>query len=139
MKNKQSIILAIISTIIALGVMVVGIIMINNNASNAAGSVHLYITGKNNEVIFDDEVYFYEGEVLIDVLNRYVEVKEGTGSSKGMIMGINNLDVPDTFEYYFKLILNCNYAVTGAWSMELNDGDSVKILYSSLSDSSTGC
>ena len=139
MKNKQSIIVALISTVFAVLVLVVGVIMINSNNSNAAGTIHLYITGENSEIIFDNEVSFFEDEVLIDVLNRHVKVKEGTGPSKGMIMGINNLDAPDTFEYYFKLIVNCDYATSGAWDMELNDGDSVKILYSSLSDSSTGC
>lgn len=103
------------------------------------GKIKLYVTIENNEVVFDKEVEFYEGEYLIDVLNRHLDVELGSGSTDGMIMAINGCVAPDDFSYYYKLILNCEYASYGACDQTLNDGDSVMILYSELSDYSTGC
>lgn len=103
------------------------------------GKIKLYVTIENNEVVFDEEVEFYEGEYLIDVLNRHLDVELGSGSTDGMIMAINGCVAPDDFSYYYKLILNCEYASYGACDQTLNDGDSIMILYSELSDYSTGC
>lgn len=103
------------------------------------GKIKLYVTIENNEVVFDEEVEFYEGEYLIDVLNRHLDVELGSGSTDGMIMAINGCVAPDDFSYYYKLIVNCNYASYGVCDLTLNDGDSIMILYSELSDYSTGC
>lgn len=103
------------------------------------GKIKLYVTIENNEVVFDEEVEFYEGEYLIDVLNRHLDVELGSGSTDGMIMAINGCVAPDDFSYYYKLILNCEYASYGVCDQTLNDGDSIMILYSELSDYSTGC
>lgn len=103
------------------------------------GKIKLYVTIENNQVVFDKEVEFYEGEYLIDVLNRHLDVELGSGSTDGMIMAINGCVAPDDFSYYYKLILNCEYASYGACDQTLNDGDSIMILYSELSDYSTGC
>ena len=103
------------------------------------GKIKLYVTIENKEVVLDEEVEFYEGEYLIDVLNRHLDVELGSGSTDGMIMAINGCVAPDDFSYYYKLILNCEYASYGACDQTLNDGDSIMILYSELSDYSTGC
>lgn len=103
------------------------------------GKIKLYVTIENNQVVLDEEVEFYEGEYLIDVLNRHLDVELGSGSTDGMIMAINGCVAPDDFSYYYKLILNCEYASYGACDQTLNDGDSIMILYSELSDYSTGC
>ena len=103
------------------------------------GKIKLYVTIENNQVVFDKEVEFYEGEYLIDVLNRHLDVALGSGSTDEMIMAINGCVAPDDFSYYYKLILNCEYASYGACDQTLNDGDSIMILYSELSDYSTGC
>ena len=103
------------------------------------GKIKLYVTIENNQVVFDKEVEFYEGEYLIDVLNRHLDIALGSGSTDGMIMAINGCVAPDDFSYYYKLILNCEYASYGACDQTLNDGDSIMILYSELSDYSTGC
>ncbi len=103
------------------------------------GKIKLYVTIENNQVVFDKEVEFYEGEYLIDVLNRHLDVELGKGSTEGMVMTINGCVAPDDFSYYYKLILNCEYASYGACDQTLNDGDSIMILYSELSDYSTGC
>lgn len=103
------------------------------------GKIKLYVTIENNEVVLDEEVEFYEGEYLIDVLKRHLDVELGSGSTDGMIMAINGCVAPDDFSYYYKLILNCEYASYGACDQTLNDGDSIMILYSELSDYSTGC
>lgn len=103
------------------------------------GKIKLYVTIENNQVVLDEEVEFYEGEYLIDVLERHLDVELGSGSTDGMIMSINGCVAPDDFSYYYKLILNCEYASYGACDQTLNDGDSIMILYSELSDYSTGC
>lgn len=103
------------------------------------GKIKLYVTIENKEVVLDEEVEFYEGEYLIDVLERHLDVELGSGSTDGMIMAINGCVAPDDFSYYYKLILNCEYASYGACDQTLNDGDSIMILYSELSDYSTGC
>jgi hypothetical protein len=107
--------------------------------TSSNGKIKLYVTIENNQVVFDKEVEFYEGEYLIDVLNRHLDVELGSGSTDGMIMAINGCVAPDDFSYYYKLILNCEYASYGACDQTLNDGDSIMILYSELSDYSTGC
>lgn len=107
--------------------------------TSSNGKIKLYVTIENNEVVFDKEVEFYEGEYLIDVLERHLDVELGSGSTDGMIMAINGCVAPDDFSYYYKLILNCEYASYGACDQTLNDGDSIMILYSELSDYSTGC
>lgn len=103
------------------------------------GFIHLYVSIENNEVVIDKDVSFSKGEYLIDVLNRHLDVVLGSGSSDGMIMSINGCLAPDDYSYYYKLVINCEYASYGAEKLSLNDGDSVMITYSSLDDWSTGC
>ena len=128
----------LISLFIILSVFLTSCIYITNETTSN-GKINLYVTIENNVVVFDQEVEFYKGEYLIDVLNRHLDVELGSGSTEGMIMAINGCVAPKDFSYYYKLILNCEYASYGACDQILNDGDSIMILYSELSDYSTGC
>ena len=110
-----------------------------NTPSKENGKIHLYVTIENNKVVIDKDVEFYEGEYLIDVLNRHLDVELGSGSTDGMVWSINGCITPDDFSYYYKLIINCEYASYGACELSLKDGDSIMVLYSELSDYSTGC
>ena len=129
----------IIISIIILSILFLSSCIFTNEPTKENGKIHLYVTIENNQVVLDDDVEFYEGEYLIDVLNRHLDVELGSGSTDGMIMAINGCVAPDDFSYYYKLILNCEYASYGACDQTLNDGDSIMILYSELSDYSTGC
>lgn len=129
----------IIISIIILSTLFLSSCIFTNEPTKENGKIHLYVTIENNQVVLDDDVEFYEGEYLIDVLNRHLDVELGSGSTDGMIMAINGCVAPDDFSYYYKLILNCEYASYGACDQTLNDGDSIMILYSELSDYSTGC
>lgn len=135
MKTIKNIILAIL---ILFTVFLNSCIYINDETTTN-GIVNLYVTVEDNVVVFDQEVEFFEGEYLIDVLNRHLNVGMGSGNTEGMIMSINGCTAPDDFSYYYKLIINCEYASYGAQSLALKDGDSIMVLYSSLSDYSTGC
>ena len=129
----------IIISIIILSTLFLSSCIFTNEPTKENGKIHLYVTIENNQVVLDDDVEFYEGEYLIDVLERHLDVELGSGSTDGMIMAINGCVAPDDFSYYYKLILNCEYASYGACDQTLNDGDSIMILYSELSDYSTGC
>ena len=96
---------------------------------------------ENNEIIevIDKDVDFYENEKLIDVLNRHLTIQEGTGSNKGMIIGINDCIITNLNSYYYRLVVNCEFATLGAWDLTLNDKYSVRITYTSTSDWSVGC
>lgn len=139
MKKK---ILLISLSVVAVIILVAALIYINSNKTKKEGTIHLYITvceESQTRTIIDKDVDFYENEMLIDVLKRYVKVTEGTGSNQGMIMGINDCIITDLSSNYYKLIVNCEWATTGAWNLSLNDNDSIRITYSSLDDWSTGC
>ncbi len=138
MNKKEKIIYLIVSIFV---VLVVGILLfvINLNTTKSSGTIHLYITGHNDEVIFDDDIAFYEGDFLIDVLNRCVDVKMGNGNLEGMIVNINGHDASNVWENYFKLVVNCEYAMYGATILTLNDEDEVRITYSSNEDWEPGC
>ncbi len=110
-----------------------------NNETKEDGIIHLYVTIKDDVVVFNNNTPFYKGEHLIDVLNRVLKVEMGTGSNKGMIVGINDCTSPSDYSYYFKLIVNCKYASCGAEDLTLNNNDDIKILYSNINDNSTGC
>ena len=56
-----------------------------------------------------------------------------------MVWSINGCVTPADFSYYYKLIINCEYSSYGACELSLKDGDSIMVLYSELSDYSTGC
>lgn len=136
--NKK--IIYISSTILAVIAIVAMFVIMNLNQTKVAGKIHLYVTITEEEVVvIDKEVEFYEEENLIDVLNRHLEIEEGTGSQSGMIIGINGSQTLDTSKYYYRIIVNCDWAQTGAWKLSLNDGDSIRITYTSTSDWSTGC
>ena len=129
----------IIISIILLSTLFLSSCIFINQPTKENGIIHLYVTIENNQVVVDKDVEFYEGEYLIDVLNRHLEVGMGSGSTEGMIWSINDCVTPDDFAYYFKLIINCEYASYGACELSLKDGDSIMVLYSELSDYSTGC
>ena len=138
MTKKNIIIYSIISVCVVIAALVI-ILVINANKSKASGTINLYISGYNNEVIFCDDVEFYEGEYLLDVLKRYVEVEMGEGNLEGMMVGINDCFARDVYTAYFKLVVNCEYALYGAGELALADKDEVRITYSSIDDWSTGC
>lgn len=135
MKNKK---INIVLVILALVVIGITVIFMLHNKTKTSGTIHIYIAGENNQVLLDKDVPFYEEDMLIDVLQRYVKIEEGTNSSKGMIMGINNTKT-DISKNYFKVIINCEFAMHGAWDQTLNDKDDIRIIYSDINDWSTGC
>lgn len=108
------------------------------NTTKTSGTIHLYVEGENKEVICDKMVPFYEEDMLIDVLRRYLEIEEGTLSQSKMVIGINGTHT-DISKNYFKFIINCEFATHGAWDQSLNDGDDVRIIYSDISDWNAGC
>lgn len=128
-----------IISIILLSTLFLTSCIFTNEPSKENGKIHLYVTIENNQVVLDEDVEFYEGEYLIDVLNRHLDVELGSGSTDGMVWSINGCATPDDFSYYYKLIINCEYASYGACELSLKDGDSIMVLYSELSDYSTGC
>lgn len=139
MKKK---IVIVASSILAILLLVGAFIYINTSKTKAEGMIHLYVTICEDDLIktvVDKEVPFYEDEMLIDVLNRHVEITEGTGTNKGMIVGINGSLTPDLGVSYYKIVVNCDWANSGAWTLSLNDGDSIRVTYSSSDDWSTGC
>lgn len=140
MKNK---IIIIGSSVIAIMILLIAFLYINNqNQTKTDGLIHLYVTVYDNGIIkeiMDEDVSFYENEYLIDVLKRHLQIEEGKGSEQGMIVGINNFVANSTTESYYKIIVNCEWAQTGAWNLSLNDNDSIRITYSTYSDWSTGC
>lgn len=139
MKTKTTIILSIFLSIISIAIIVIAFIMINKSKTQEEGIINIYVEGKNGEVLFNKEVPFYENEHLIDVLNRNLTITEGTFSNKGMIVGINDLIINQEDDYYFKILVNCEFATSGAWNLELHNKDSIRIIYSSFSDFNAGC
>lgn len=139
MKKK---IVIVASTILAIIILVGAFIYINTSQTKSEGMIHLYVTIYEDDkikVVVNQEVPYYEDEMLIDVLKRHVDVTEGTGSNQGMIVGINGSLTPDLMVSYYKIIVNCEWTNSGAWTLSLNDGDSIRVTYSFGDDWSTGC
>ncbi len=130
--------LNIILSGMALLIIIVNSIFILGNTTKTSGTIHLYVEGENKEVLCDKMVPFYEEDMLIDVLNRYLEIEEGKNSQSKMVIGINGTHT-DISKNYFKFIINCEFATHGAWDQSLNDGDDVRIIYSDISDWNAGC
>lgn len=130
--------ISIIASVVALLVIVFVCLLFGTKGAKKSGQIHLYITGENGKVLLNQEVDFYQGEVLIDVLRRNVEVEEGKGSQKGMIIGING-DTTDITKEYYKLVVNCEFASVGAWELVPSDQDEIRITYSSIEDWEVGC
>lgn len=135
MKQKR---IYIILATIAFCIMGVTTLILVFHQTKTSGTIHLYITGETNQIIFDDDVPFYEKDMLIDVLRRYVKIEEGEGSTKGMVVGINDTKT-DISKNYFKFIINCEFATHGAFDQTLNNQDEIRIIYSDINDWSTGC
>lgn len=130
--------IGIISSVVALIVILFICLVWGTKGSKTAGKIHLYITGENGVMIYDEDVAFYQGDVLIDVLKRNVEIEEGKGSQKGMIIGING-HTTDISTHYYKLVVNCEFASVGAWELTLSNQDEIRITYSSVQDWEVGC
>ena len=139
---KKNYLLNIILTILVISIMsiiyITTFIKKEKDISNNQNIVNLYITGINNEIIFNDDVTYYEGESLLDVLNRYVSIEMGNGNYSGMILSINNVKT-DISNSYFKLVVNCEFLTTGANDYLLKPNDQVRITYSSIEDFNVGC
>lgn len=130
--------IGIIASVVALLVILFVCLLFGTSGSKTAGQIHLYITGENGIIIYDDDVAFYQGDVLIDVLRRNVEIEEGKGSQKGMIIGING-HTTDISTHYYKLVVNCEFAPVGAGELTLSNHDEIRITYSSVQDWEVGC
>lgn len=134
---KQKKIYSILA-IIAFCIMGITMLFIFSHQTKTSGTIHLLIVGENNQILFDQDVSFYEKDRLIDVLKRQVKIEEGTGATKGMVIGINDVRT-DISKNYFKVIINCAFATHGVFEQTLNDQDEIRIIYSDISDWSTGC
>ena len=60
--------ISIIASVVALLVIVFVCLLFGTKGAKKSGQIHLYITGENGKVLLNQEVDFYQGEVLIDVL-----------------------------------------------------------------------
>jgi hypothetical protein len=65
-------------------VLIVGVVLIRlflfENVADQKGTIYLTITGENEEIVFEGELEFYEGDSFYDLLDRSFDLTCGTAT-----------------------------------------------------------
>lgn len=105
---------------------------VNNNSldGNEIGTVTIELTKENGEEeISVDEVALYEGDTVMDVMERNYEIE--TAYEGQFIHGINGIAPNEGETYAWVYTVNGEEVMVGANEYELSPGDVVHFDYSS--------
>ncbi len=94
--------------------------------SDSKGELTIILVNEQAEVVSEKDVYFEEGDTLLQILsdNFDVDIKEYSFGS--MILKIDSLDSEDN--YFIAIFLNGEEPSAGIDGIEFQDGDEIKFV-----------
>lgn len=133
MKIRNIIIEAIVS-IICIGLIVTIFIWQknkNNNITNEVGQISFKVIFKDDELVIDDIIKFFENDNLFDLLNDKYELVYDENIYGHTIYSINGYATDFTTDY-FSIMINGTYATTGIDGIELIDGEVIEFVWQEI-------
>lgn len=130
---NKNLTLKITLTIVCLIILILTITFIPKNQDK--GTITIILKDETNEIIKKDIYEFTKNDTFFNILENNYDIVMGTGSKKGMILKINELDVTNNKDYYIKILINEQYSNYGVKNIPLNDEDIITFVIEKIGDS----
>lgn len=137
MKNKTNLILTIVLSIIAVGALVFGGIMIKNHyTSKSDGQIQVKLVNLENVTISDKTIDFKKGDTLVYLVqNNY----ENVVIQNGMIMSIESFTTADDWSTFISIYVDGEMSLVGINDISFENGTIIsfvmtEFIYSSINE-----
>lgn len=118
--NKKKLLITIASSIIALALIVVCIILITKPfGAKYDGEITVEVVALDGEVIKSEEIGFNAGDELISLVE---ENFENVLIENGMIMNIENYETPSDWSTFLSIYVDNEMSMVGIADIEFSDG-----------------
>lgn len=122
MQKNTKFFASILAVIVLIGVIITSVWLLSSGVlAKADGSITLIVVDQQEEVIFQKEVKYYEGDSFRDILERNLNLTLQESEFGTMITGIQNIMQGDG--YWWVYVRNGEYTVTGMDLQEFADED----------------
>lgn len=125
--NKIKIILTVLTILVMAGV---GWLFVHYAKATSDGCVTIIIESDQGEVLSTDDIYYKEGDTLIDLLEEKYKgtfkVKEGQYGAYITSIGDIEEKKEDNILYYISIYVNDEYANSGISTLSFKDKDVIK-------------
>lgn len=120
--NKKNLILKIISSVVALGLIITAFFFISRREeAKHSGTITVEIINMENELLSSDEIDFKKGDTLLELLEANYDVEYQMEAFGAFIIKIDELYAPNRFDAFIKIEVNGVISSVGVSSIKLVD------------------
>ncbi|MGI6781664.1 MAG: DUF4430 domain-containing protein [Acholeplasmataceae bacterium] len=120
--NKRNLIIKIISSIIALGLIITSFVFLSKREeAKHSGTITVELIDIDNTLLSTDEINFKKGDTLLGLLEANYEVEYQMETFGAFIIRIGDLYAPNRFETFIKIEVNGVMSSVGVSSIKLVD------------------
>ena len=118
---KKELILKLVVTFIGIVVVVlVGVFLLKENASETKGNIIVEVIDLKGEKVIDDKISFKEGDTLLGLLKEHYELRSDDSYGSTFIYDID--DVKTGNDTFLGIYVNNEMSMVGVDLIELQDG-----------------
>ena len=123
---KKKLILKIILSIVALGVIILCVVLLRNSFKPSYdGKLTIEVVGLDGVVIKEKEVEFNTNDVLMDLIKDNFE---NVTYQNGMIMSIENYQTPIDFQTFLSVYVDDKMSEVGLSEVKFVDGTKISLI-----------
>lgn len=120
---KISITLALILSAIA-----ITIFLSKSETAKEKGTFEFTLIDKNNNTIYYDNISFFEGDTLLEVLDEKYGVTYENGQFGAILLGVGSIQTDFYHTSYLSIYIDDVYSSKGISSIELTNGLRIKLV-----------
>lgn len=123
---KKNLILKITLSVVALGVLVLGIILLHSSFKpDYDGIITVEVVGLDGSTIKEKEIEFNEGDLLIDLIEHNFN---NVTYQNGMIMSIEDYNTPIDWSTFLSIYVNDEMSEVGLSDIKFIDGTKISLI-----------
>lgn len=122
MSQTKKLVASIVAVVILVGVVIAAVWMISSGVfAQADGTITLIVKNQEEEVIFEEEVKYYEGDTFKDLLIEHLDVVLSESEFGTMITSVEGIAQGDG--YWWVYVRNGEWTTTGVDDQPFSDQD----------------
>lgn len=122
MSQTKKLVVSVVTTIVLLAVVIASVWMISSGVfAQADGTITLIVTNQEEEVIYEEEVKYFEGDTFKELLLKHLEVELSESEFGSMITSIEGIAQGNG--YWWVYVRNGEWTTTGVDDQPFSDQD----------------
>lgn len=122
MSQTKKLVASVVAIVVLIAVVIASVWMISSGVfAQADGTITLIVTNQDEEVIFEEEVKYFEGDTFKDLLLKHLEVELSESEFGSMITSIEGIAQGNG--YWWVYVRNGEWTTTGVDDQPFSDQD----------------